>query len=44
MDAGEEGMRVIEGERAALDADIRDWLVGDGVLDASGNIIGGDWL
>lgn len=37
-------LRLTEGERAALDADIRDWLVGDGVLDASGNVIGGDWL
>lgn len=35
-------LRLTEGERAALDADIRDWLVGDGVLDASGNVIGGD--
>lgn len=37
-------LRLTKGERAALDADIRDWLVGDGVLDASGNVIGGDWL
>ena len=35
---------MIEGERAALDADIRDWLESDGVIDASGNVIGGDWL
>ena len=31
-------LRLTEGERAALDADIRDWLMGDGVLDASGNL------
>lgn len=37
-------LRLTEGERAALDADIRDWLVGNGVLDTSGNVIGGDWL
>lgn len=30
-----------EEERAALDADIRDWLESDGVIDASGNVIGG---
>lgn len=41
---GADDLRLTEGERAALDADIRDWLVGDGVLDASGNVIGGDWL
>lgn len=33
-----------EEERAALDADIRDWLESDGVIDAAGNVIGGDWL
>lgn len=37
-------LRLTEGERAALDADIRDWLTADGVLDASGDVIGGDWL
>lgn len=31
-------------ERAALDADIRDWLTADGVLDAAGRVVGGDWL
>lgn len=33
-----------DGWEAALDADIRDWLESDGVIDASGNVIGGDWL
>lgn len=33
-----------ETERAMLDADIRDWLTADGVLDAAGRVVGGDWL
>lgn len=37
-------LRLTEGERAALDADIRDWLVGDGVFDASGNVIDDETL
>lgn len=37
-------LRLTDKERATLDADIRDWLTADGVIDASGNVIGGDWL
>lgn len=34
----------VPAERAALDQDMRAWLTAGGVLDAAGNIVGGDWL
>ena len=37
-------LRLAEAERAALDADMRGWLASDGVLDANGDVVGGDWL